>query len=378
MQNKAKIKKVMGEFKRGKLHSGSKSGPLVRDRDQAIAIALSEARRGYAEGGVARSEEAFQRWVRSLPWFKEFVGQYGEEPDLDTPDYDYRAAFRAGLTPTRHRDGTYHWPSSLDDGSLLKGPAHPTLYKEYFMRNSGVDPDDFGQLDPDVFATFVEPSRYAEGGLSRRGILGAIAGAAATAAAKKGKGLIDNAAPAAERTAARAATKVDVGDLLKGLRDTDDFDTRNELLDYLYRKAYGGDESFADIVRDYGGSEAVEQLHKTGVMRRIDEFEKGLSKAVPDPETTYWVARFNPNHRDSFSLHDNELDQIDRMLGYPRDDAMLAGKYKEIRPEHLLGDPRIAENLRNVTVDGKSMYDVIQDMLRTYYEDLYSSLPDNF
>jgi ribosomal protein L21E len=40
----AKVKKVMGEFKEGKLHSGKK-GPVVKARKQAIAIALSEARK---------------------------------------------------------------------------------------------------------------------------------------------------------------------------------------------------------------------------------------------------------------------------------------------------------------------------------------------
>ena len=38
-----KVKKVMKEFKKGKLHSGSKKGPVVKSRKQAIAIALSEA-----------------------------------------------------------------------------------------------------------------------------------------------------------------------------------------------------------------------------------------------------------------------------------------------------------------------------------------------
>jgi len=38
-----KVGKVMGEYKAGKLHSGSKKGPVVKSRDQAIAIALSEA-----------------------------------------------------------------------------------------------------------------------------------------------------------------------------------------------------------------------------------------------------------------------------------------------------------------------------------------------
>ena len=41
----SKVHKVMHEFKHGKLHSGSKHGPKVKGRKQAIAIALSEARK---------------------------------------------------------------------------------------------------------------------------------------------------------------------------------------------------------------------------------------------------------------------------------------------------------------------------------------------
>lgn len=40
-----KIEKVMREYKKGELHSGSKKGPKVKSRKQAVAIALSEARR---------------------------------------------------------------------------------------------------------------------------------------------------------------------------------------------------------------------------------------------------------------------------------------------------------------------------------------------
>jgi hypothetical protein len=40
-----KIEKVMREFKHGELHSGSKKGPRVSSRKQAVAIALSEARK---------------------------------------------------------------------------------------------------------------------------------------------------------------------------------------------------------------------------------------------------------------------------------------------------------------------------------------------
>lgn len=38
----AKVGRVMGEFKEGTLHSGQ-GGKVVKSRDQAIAIAMSEA-----------------------------------------------------------------------------------------------------------------------------------------------------------------------------------------------------------------------------------------------------------------------------------------------------------------------------------------------
>lgn len=44
-KGKKKIKKVMKEYGEGKLHSGSKRGPVVENPKQAIAIAYSEAKR---------------------------------------------------------------------------------------------------------------------------------------------------------------------------------------------------------------------------------------------------------------------------------------------------------------------------------------------
>lgn len=44
--------KVMSEFMEGTLHSGSSTGPLVKNRKQAIAIGLSEGRKAR-KGGYA-------------------------------------------------------------------------------------------------------------------------------------------------------------------------------------------------------------------------------------------------------------------------------------------------------------------------------------
>ena len=46
---KTKVERVMGEFKRGTLHSG-KRGPGVKSRKQAVAIALSEQQRAKSRG----------------------------------------------------------------------------------------------------------------------------------------------------------------------------------------------------------------------------------------------------------------------------------------------------------------------------------------
>ena len=47
---RAKMSRTMGEFSKGTLHSGSKKGPKVSSRKQAVAIGLSQARKAQAGG----------------------------------------------------------------------------------------------------------------------------------------------------------------------------------------------------------------------------------------------------------------------------------------------------------------------------------------
>lgn len=58
-----KISKVMREFKQGKLHSGSSQGPIVKNHDQAIAIALSESRKATA---TAKKNAAEAKELKSV------------------------------------------------------------------------------------------------------------------------------------------------------------------------------------------------------------------------------------------------------------------------------------------------------------------------
>ena len=48
---------VMHEFKGGRLHSGSKRGPKVKSRKQAIAIMLSERRKEGKSGSRRRAKK---------------------------------------------------------------------------------------------------------------------------------------------------------------------------------------------------------------------------------------------------------------------------------------------------------------------------------
>lgn len=97
-----------------------------------------------------QDEARFQQDMRTgegyRQWREGFVKQYGEEPNLNDPDYDYRAAWKAGIRPApyEHDGGAYHWESSTPDGKMLKSANHPTAWMEHFMRATGKDPNELG------------------------------------------------------------------------------------------------------------------------------------------------------------------------------------------------------------------------------------------
>jgi len=82
-------------------------------------------------------EADFQSGIRETPWFSEYRKKYGEEPNLNTPDYDYRSAWTAGARPTVRdpNDQLLHWPSEF------KGDSHPNRYVEGVDTKTG-RPDD--------------------------------------------------------------------------------------------------------------------------------------------------------------------------------------------------------------------------------------------
>jgi hypothetical protein len=70
---------------------------------------------------AAMREQQFQEGIRETPWYKEFVAKYGEAPNLQDPNYNYREAWDAGVRPNVRdpNDQMLHWSSQF------KGPNHP-------------------------------------------------------------------------------------------------------------------------------------------------------------------------------------------------------------------------------------------------------------
>ena len=56
----------MKEYSEGKLHSGSKKGPVVKNKDQAVAIAMSEQRKKDKGKQMDKKIKALQKDTAKL------------------------------------------------------------------------------------------------------------------------------------------------------------------------------------------------------------------------------------------------------------------------------------------------------------------------
>ena len=76
-------------------------------------------------------------------WQNAFRSRFGEMPNLNDPQYDYRGAWQGGIAPQPYApdQGFPHWPSALPSGQSLKAPEHPTAWMEHFVQRYGVDPN---------------------------------------------------------------------------------------------------------------------------------------------------------------------------------------------------------------------------------------------
>jgi len=97
-------------------------------------------------------ELEFQKWIKDTSWYKEYLKSYNEEPNLNDPNYDYRAAWKSGIVPEiNSSDNKYHW-SDFGNDKMLKSPNHPTAWAQFFMNQFGINPDILSKDDARVKA----------------------------------------------------------------------------------------------------------------------------------------------------------------------------------------------------------------------------------
>jgi hypothetical protein len=114
-----KIAKVMREYKEGKLHSGSKKGPVVKNPKQAMAIALSEARAARKAAGGAVDRDYGDTMKKFVPYESKgpktrYTAAKGRRMSKE------RAMERRALDKARHAE-KYAPGMSLDMSEYKKG-----------------------------------------------------------------------------------------------------------------------------------------------------------------------------------------------------------------------------------------------------------------
>jgi len=110
---------------KGQAPRAVEAGPQPSEAN--VLMALSTI---HSEGRLTE-EQAFQSGIRETDWYKEYVQDHGEEPALETKDYDYRKAWEEGARPNVRDSSDFseklgkarlHWPSKY------KGDNHPNRF----------------------------------------------------------------------------------------------------------------------------------------------------------------------------------------------------------------------------------------------------------
>ena len=100
-----KVGKVMHEFKEGKLHSGSKEGPIVKDRKQAIAIALSEANNSpkYTTGGKIQVDAYDEeKYPSGIEYLRSIITKYFGPKNIHYSSADWGGIDNWTIIGTKH------------------------------------------------------------------------------------------------------------------------------------------------------------------------------------------------------------------------------------------------------------------------------------
>lgn len=102
------------------------------DKKKIKATGTAKGIKGKTSTLSNEEEKNFQRWIKNSDWHKEYKKTYKEEPDLNTPVYDYRNEYKVWKKQTQPaKFPTVRVPEDknrLHWSDRSKSSSHPTFY----------------------------------------------------------------------------------------------------------------------------------------------------------------------------------------------------------------------------------------------------------
>lgn len=181
------IRKTIGEFEAGKLHSGSEHGPVVKSLAQARAIGLSEERKeghkvafkpeGFTPGHMGKEHTHHVEQGHKMKGHErknDGAGRHGHDESGHRAHSEHKEPRHpeGGHAPVNHAEGAFGYPGHVmgldrDGGKLVGGDYNQASHEPAVLKHEP-GPNGWDGLHAGLGA---KPSGYGHQGSQKKGNL---------------------------------------------------------------------------------------------------------------------------------------------------------------------------------------------------------------